>query len=111
MQEWHDLKVDNINLSLVYFATLGKISFTKTHLDGKITEGMCLIINLLKNRASTKDKGFLGYEQGQVFFKLFLVRVIFVIKNSTSKKIEMFEGVKLDLFLEGRFSTLGPSFS
>jgi hypothetical protein len=35
MEEWHDLKVDNINLSLIYSATLGKLSFTKACLDGK----------------------------------------------------------------------------
>jgi len=35
MQEWYDLKVDNINLSLVCFTTLNKISFTKAHRDGK----------------------------------------------------------------------------
>jgi hypothetical protein len=57
MQEWHGLKVDNINFSLVPFATQGKISFTKVHLDGKTKQGFCLIISLLKNEASTKDKG------------------------------------------------------
>jgi hypothetical protein len=57
MQEWHDLKVDNIKLSLVCFATLGKISFTKAHLDGKTRQGFCLITSLLKNGTSTKDKG------------------------------------------------------
>jgi hypothetical protein len=30
---------------------------------------------------------FLGYEQGQIFFKLFLVKVILVIRNSTNKKV------------------------
>jgi hypothetical protein len=57
VQEWHDLRVDNINLSLVRFATLGKISFTKVNLNGKRRQGFCLIISLLKNEASTKDKG------------------------------------------------------
>jgi hypothetical protein len=56
MQEWHDLRVNNINLSLVHSATLGKISFTKVCLDGKTRQGFYLIINLLKNGASTKDK-------------------------------------------------------
>jgi hypothetical protein len=57
MQEWHDLRVDNIKLSSVHYATLGKISFTKAHLDGKTRLGFCFIINLLKNKTSTKDKG------------------------------------------------------
>jgi hypothetical protein len=38
MQKWHDLTVDNIKLSLVRSATLGKISFTKVCLDGKQDE-------------------------------------------------------------------------
>jgi hypothetical protein len=56
VQEWHDLRVDNINLSLVHFATLDKISFTKACLHGETKQGFCFIINLLKNGASTKDK-------------------------------------------------------
>jgi hypothetical protein len=57
MQEWHDLKVDNINISLICSTTLGKISFTKAHLDGKTKQGFYLITSLLKNETSTKDKG------------------------------------------------------
>ncbi len=76
-------QIDNINLSLVYFATLGNISFTKVHLDEKTTQEFCLITSFLK------DKGhqFLGYEQGQVFFKLFLFRVVLAIRSSTIKKV------------------------
>jgi hypothetical protein len=57
VQEWHDLRVDNINLSLVCFANLGKILFSKACLDGKTRQGFCLITSLLKNGTSTKDKG------------------------------------------------------
>jgi hypothetical protein len=82
MQEWHDLTVDNINLSLVYFVTLSKISFTKARLDGKTRQGFCLIISLNKRQGHQ----LLGYEQGQVF-KLLLVRVVLAIKSSTSKNV------------------------
>ncbi len=57
MQEWHDLKVDNINLSLICSTTLGKMSFTKAHLDRKTKQGVYLITSLLKNETSTKDNG------------------------------------------------------
>jgi hypothetical protein len=90
MQEWHDLKVDNINISLVCSATLGKLSFTKARLDRKTTQGFCLITSLLKNRASTKDKGTnsLAMNKAKIFFKFFSVRVVLAIRNSTSKKVQ-----------------------
>jgi hypothetical protein len=56
VQEWHDLKVDNINLPLMCSTTLSKISFTKAHLNGKTRQGFYLITNLLSIRASTNDK-------------------------------------------------------
>jgi hypothetical protein len=57
MQEWHYWRVNNTNLSLVYFAILGKTLVTKARLDGKTRQGFCFLINLLAKGASTKDKG------------------------------------------------------
>jgi hypothetical protein len=57
LQEWHDLKINNINLLLVCFTTLDKISFIKAHLDEKTRQGFYLITSLLKNETSTKDNG------------------------------------------------------
>jgi hypothetical protein len=57
VQEWHDLKIHTINMSLVCSTALNKISFTKAHLDGKTRQGFYLITSFLKNETSTKDKG------------------------------------------------------
>jgi len=114
MQEWHDLKVNNINLSLVRFATLGNISFTKTRLDGKRKQGLCLITSLLKNGALTKNKGTNSLAMNKLAkfsSNCFWLRSSLLEGIALAKKFEMFEGVELDLFLEGCFSALRPSFS
>jgi hypothetical protein len=54
MQEWQNSKDQYTYLSLVNLAILGKMSFTKICLDGKLRREFCFKINLVKKKPSTK---------------------------------------------------------
>lgn len=57
MHVWHESKVANTDVSMMFFAILGKRSFFNYHFNGKLKWELCPNINFIKNGASINDNG------------------------------------------------------
>lgn len=57
MHVWHESKVASTDVSMMFFAILGKRSFFNYHFNGKLKWELCPNINFIKNGASINDNG------------------------------------------------------
>ncbi len=86
VQVIHELKIEDRNLSLILSTTLSKKSSLNWCLHGKLRWRFYLKTNLQKSASTIDNSTSLLNQQLKILFKLFLVRIIFVISNIIAKK-------------------------
>jgi len=112
VQVIHKSKVGDINLALFFFAmaTFSKRSSLYWHLDGK--RGKDLVPKLIYQKMVLPNQHHnpLSNQQYNILFKLFLVKIIFVVNNTTTKDCKNIGRGWAKPFFVHCFSILGPFF-
>ncbi len=88
MQVSQDSKYCTMNFSLVFLVTLGKVSYIRVRLDGNLTWGFYLKINLLRNGNFTKDKGTKTFaiNRNRSSSNYFFTRIILGVRSNITKE-------------------------